>query len=85
VTQARDFTECGEGAIVRAVPPHHLIARLQPVLQSGPPLHLALLFGSTARGTDTSASDADVAILPANAALSLGAELSLQAQHRSRA
>jgi predicted nucleotidyltransferase len=57
-----------------------LTKALAEVLRSGPPLRLAALFGSEARGQARPDSDVDVAILPATAALSLDAELSLQAR-----
>lgn len=43
-------------------------------------LRLAMLFGSTARGTSHAKSDVDVAILPVDSALSLADELALQAR-----
>jgi predicted nucleotidyltransferase len=55
-----------------------LIARLQEVLRGGPALRLAILFGSTARGTQTPASDVDIAILPLDE-LELQARLSVAA------
>jgi predicted nucleotidyltransferase len=39
-----------------------LIARLRPVLQAGPKLRFAILFGSHARGTARPDSDVDIAI-----------------------
>lgn len=57
-----------------------LIRVLQVVLSAGPQLRLAVLFGSTARGTDRPDSDLDVAILPVDPELSLADELMLQAQ-----
>jgi hypothetical protein len=56
-----------------------LIERLRAALGGGPPLALAVLFGSTARGAMHTGSDVDVAILPEDPALSLSAELELQA------
>ena len=47
--------------------------------KGGPPLKLALLFGSVAKGAARPDSDIDVAIIPRDEALSLGAELDLQA------
>jgi hypothetical protein len=58
---------------------------LTEVLQSGTPMRLAALFGSTARGEARADSDVDVAILPRDEALSLEAELSLQAHLSSAA
>lgn len=57
-----------------------IVQRLRPVLENGPALRLALLFGSIARGTETGASDVDLAILPSDPALSLGEELALQSR-----
>ena len=61
-------------------PDAHLVARLQAVLRAGPPMRLALLFGSAATGILRPDSDIDVAILPGDASLSLAAELALQAE-----
>jgi predicted nucleotidyltransferase len=55
-----------------------LIERLRAVLGAGPALRLAVLFGSSARGTRHAHSDVDIAILPADAALSLAHESHLQ-------
>jgi uncharacterized protein len=57
-----------------------LMGRLQRVLGSGPPLRLALLFGSAARGALRPDSDVDVAVLPADPDLTLADELALQAR-----
>jgi predicted nucleotidyltransferase len=46
-------------------------ARIREVLLAGPPLQLAILFGSRARGAARPDSDIDIAILPADPALSL--------------
>jgi predicted nucleotidyltransferase len=77
-------TSCrlGEAAGVVACSVHQpeLIARLQEVLQDGPDLRLALLFGSFARNPATPGSDVDLAVLPVNAELSLADELALQAR-----
>lgn len=54
-----------------------LAAKLRDVLQAGPPLRIAILFGSQARGTARPDSDADVAILPADPALPLADETAL--------
>ena len=57
-----------------------LVALVQEVLSSGPPLRLAVLFGSRARGDALhSGSDLDLAIEPVDPSLSLGDELGLQA------
>jgi predicted nucleotidyltransferase len=56
-----------------------LLERLRTGLAAGPPLRLAVLFGSAARGQAGPASDLDVAIVPADADLPLGVELGLQA------
>jgi predicted nucleotidyltransferase len=45
--------------------------RIRQVLLDGPPLQLAILFGSRARGTARPDSDIDLAILPEDPALSL--------------
>lgn len=55
------------------------LANVREVLRAGPPLRLAILFGSFARGEERPDSDLDVAILPADSALALNAELDLQA------
>jgi predicted nucleotidyltransferase len=52
---------------------------LRTVLLAGPPLRLAVLFGSAAAQALRSDSDLDIAILPEDLNLSLGAELRLQA------
>jgi predicted nucleotidyltransferase len=57
-----------------------LVAQLERVLRSGPPIRLALLFGSAARRTRRPDSDVDVGILPHASALPLPAELDLQVQ-----
>jgi predicted nucleotidyltransferase len=44
---------------------------IRRVLLEGPPLQLAILFGSRARGVARPDSDLDIAILPVDAALSL--------------
>lgn len=55
-----------------------LTERLRAALRGGPSLRLAILFGSSARGTRHAHSDVDVAILPADLALSLADESDLQ-------
>lgn len=55
-----------------------LLTSLREVLRRGPPLRLAMLFGSFARRQPRPDSDVDVAILPANPDLPLAAELDLQ-------
>lgn len=45
--------------------------RIRQVLLDGPPLQLAILFGSRARGAARPDSDIDLAILPVDPALSL--------------
>lgn len=57
-----------------------IVSRLATALRDGPPLHLAVLFGSTARGTHRPDSDVDVGIIPVDRELKLGAELELQAR-----
>jgi uncharacterized protein len=56
-----------------------LAERLRVVLEEGPALRLALLFGSGARGTLRRDSDVDVAILVREPAMTLGEGLALQA------
>jgi predicted nucleotidyltransferase len=57
-----------------------LLAGLKRVLLAGPSLQLAVVFGSTARGERHPLSDVDIAIIPADASLSLGDELQLQTE-----
>lgn len=58
-----------------------LIAALRGALAHGPPLVLAVLFGSRARGAPRSArSDVDVAIVPADPSMPLADELSMAAK-----
>jgi predicted nucleotidyltransferase len=54
-----------------------LRARLGAALAEGPPLRLAVLFGSRATGRARAGSDVDVGIIPVDAALSLHDELAL--------
>jgi uncharacterized protein len=54
-----------------------LLAALRRVLAEGPPLALAVLFGSRATGRATPRSDVDIGIIPADPALSLADELLL--------
>ncbi len=61
---------------MRTSPPD-LVERLQAVLRQGPPVRLAVLFGSTVRGGTRPDSDVDVAILPAGAGLDDEDELAL--------
>lgn len=61
-------------------PDEPLEQRLRSVLAGGPPLRLALLFGSAATGRMHALSDVDLAILPADPAASLMDELALQAR-----
>ena len=49
-------------------------------LCSGPPVRLAILFGSTARGTQRIDSDIDIGIVPEDPELSLNEELTLQTE-----
>ena len=57
-----------------------LVEDVRRVLQAGPPLRLAVLFGSFARQRARADSDLDIAILPRDESLSLHAELDLAAQ-----
>jgi predicted nucleotidyltransferase len=51
--------------------------RLRAALLQGPPLRLAVLFGSRATGRSRASSDFDVGILPLSASLSLADECAL--------
>ncbi len=61
-----------------------IIDDLRQALETGPPLRLAVLFGSAARARLRPDSDLDVGILPRDPDLPLRAELDLQA-HLERA
>ncbi len=54
-----------------------LVERLQTALRKGPPVRLAVLFGSTVRGGTRPDSDVDVAILPVEPGLDDPDELAL--------
>lgn len=54
-----------------------LFERLRGVLGQGPPLDLAVLFGSAAAGTSRPDSDLDVAVLPATGGLDASEEATL--------
>jgi predicted nucleotidyltransferase len=56
-----------------------LMAEIARIIEAGPPLRLAILFGSAARGRLRADSDLDIAVLPEDASLPLRAELELQA------
>lgn len=56
-----------------------LLDRIRAVLAGGPPLRLAIVFGSAARGELRPDSDIDVGIVPVDPDLPLAAELDLQA------
>jgi predicted nucleotidyltransferase len=63
-------------------PPSELISALRDVLAGRPGVHLALLFGSSARGQARPDSDADVAVLGRDLdLLSLAADLAAAAGH----
>jgi len=49
-------------------------------LRGGPPVRLAILFGSTARGTQRNDSDIDIGIVPEDPELPLNEELTLQTE-----
>ncbi|MCC7539760.1 MAG: nucleotidyltransferase domain-containing protein [Deltaproteobacteria bacterium] len=55
-----------------------IVERLRAALRDGPPLRLAVLFGSGARGALRGDSDLDVGIVPTDAELPLVDELDLQ-------
>jgi predicted nucleotidyltransferase len=57
-----------------------IVAALRRVLAAGPPLRLAILFGSAARGQLRPSSDLDVAIWPLDPTLPLAAEMDLQSE-----
>ena len=57
-----------------------IVERLADALRVGSALRLAVLFGSTARGTHRSDSDVDVGVIPVDPALPLRSELELQAR-----
>lgn len=54
-----------------------LVTRLEAALRSGPPLGVAVLFGSAALGTNRAESDVDVAILAGTSGFDESAELAL--------
>jgi predicted nucleotidyltransferase len=56
-----------------------LVSRLAHVLASGPPVRLALLFGSASRGALRQTSDLDIGVIFHEPAPSLGQELALAA------
>jgi predicted nucleotidyltransferase len=56
-----------------------LHARLRAVVEEGPPVRLAVVFGSAAGSRLHAESDVDVGIIPRDPDLPLGAELTLQA------
>lgn len=57
-----------------------LAERLRSVLAGGPPVRLALLFGSAARGALRPDSDVDIAVVFTEPDLTLSEELALQAR-----
>jgi predicted nucleotidyltransferase len=59
---------------------HAIAERTRAVLADGPPLRLAIVFGSVAKGTARPDSDIDIGILPVDANLSLSDEMDLQAR-----
>jgi predicted nucleotidyltransferase len=65
-----------EGVTTTVVPRDRILS----VLQAGPPLRLAMLFGSAARGTAHAGSDLDIGIVPVDPELALSIELDLQAE-----
>src|SRR5689334_11483357 len=79
---SRRARRCSPGAkasrIVAGV--SELFEEVRRVLQAGPPLRLAVLFGSFAKQRARADSDLDIAILPRDDSLPLHAELDLAAQ-----
>jgi predicted nucleotidyltransferase len=63
---------------------NELIDKARRVLEGGPPLRLAVLFGSFAKQRARADSDLDIAILPRDESLSLHAELDLAGQLSSK-
>ena len=61
-------------------PPQRLIELSSPVLDAGPPLRFAAIFGSAARGRLRPDSDVDIGIWPVDDQLSLLAEGALQSR-----
>lgn len=57
-----------------------VVERLTLALGAAPPLRLAVVFGSIARGCARPDSDVDVAILPRDPSMTLAVELDLQAE-----
>ena len=57
-----------------------LQARIRAVLEDGPPLRLAVLFGSAAHDRLRAESDVDIGIVPRDPDLPLSAEFTLQAR-----
>ena len=55
-----------------------LVDLARGALRNGPPLRIAAVFGSAARGSSHAGSDVDLAIWPRDEELSLEAELDLQ-------
>lgn len=62
------------------MPPELDTEALETVLRRGPPLRLAVLFGSGARGSMRPDSDVDIGILPVDPDLPFGAEADLQVE-----
>jgi len=56
-----------------------LLGHVRALLRGGPPLQLAALFGSRAKGNARTDSDLDIGIIPTDAALPLREELALAA------
>lgn len=61
-------------------PDPHLLMRLRAALTAGPPLRLAVLFGSRATGRAREGSDVDVGVLPVDPAMTLRDELALASE-----
>jgi predicted nucleotidyltransferase len=61
-------------------------SRIERVLRAGPPLRLAVLFGSIAQDTARATSDVDIAILPTEIGLTLAEEgrLATELEHALR-
>jgi predicted nucleotidyltransferase len=74
-----EISAAGRTAILGGVTPADVLTeRLVAALAAGPPVRLAMLFGSAARGTMHAGSDVDIGFIPVDPDLPLGDELDLQ-------